>query len=252
MTLISMAIPSKYVGVNDLAGAVDLKHDTLGTSDCARSEPTCVRQPQPELLRRFLVLISQAASFWKRWEVWFFRPLRCASASAWDHTEDCAEGSRNASGASASQGLSTGLAEPSSERPDGESKRKRPPKLEAGTEFETLCTFDDGADGASLVVATAGTTVANQMQRHLLHMGFPVCCDKHYGIFRVNRRFAGVFGLDRVFLHCFEVEVSSTWTQSKLLTFPLPNELLPLSEGLPEGAAAWIGSSVADMPAGYS
>ena len=24
------------------------------------------------------------ASFWKRWEVWFFRPLRCASASALD------------------------------------------------------------------------------------------------------------------------------------------------------------------------
>merc|ERR1712136_183138 len=67
-------------------------------------------------------------------------------------------------------------------------------------------TFDDGADGASLVVATARTNVANQIQRHLLHMGFPVCCDKHYGNFRVNRRFAGVFGLNRVFLHCFEVD----------------------------------------------
>ena len=97
------------------------------------------------------------------------------------------------------------------------------------------------------MVATARTNVANQIQRHLLHMGFPVCCDKHYGNFRVSRRFAGVFGLNRVFLYCFEVEVPSTWTQ-KLLTCPLPNELrvalerlLPRSDGLPEGAAAWIG-----------
>ena len=169
---ISFGMPSKYVGVNDLAGAVDLRHDTLGSSDCARSERTCDRQPQPELLRRFLVSISGK---FPSGSVGMFGcvvrcdvPLRQLGINA----EDAQRAPRDAS---ASQGLSTGLAKPSSERPDGEFKKETTSKTEACTEFETLCTFDAGADDASLVVATARTNVANQIQRHLLHKGFPVC-----------------------------------------------------------------------------
>lgn len=131
---------------------------------------------------------------------------------------------------------------------------KKPPKLEALTEFETIGFFGDAVvpGSASLVVATPRTRVAEQVRRHLQLMGCPICCDKQYGDFRINRRFAGVFGLPRAFEHCFEIDLPSAWAEAssvETVRCPLPRDLRSLLESLTAkdsgavsaAAAEWIG-----------
>lgn len=150
--------------------------------------------------------------------------------------------------------------EDSMDRKGGSGRRQRPPKLPASTDFETLCHLDDGAGGVSLIVATPRTRVAHQVRRHLRFLGCPVCCDKAFGDFRANRRYAGVFGLGRLFLHCFEVEVPGAWSRGtdvvgggtaavSVLRCPVPQDLRALLDriltrgpaGFTEAAAEWIG-----------
>jgi len=132
---------------------------------------------------------------------------------------------------------------------------QRRPKLDACTEFETLSTFDDGGGGVALVVAVARPGgVAEQVRRHLSFLGCPVCCDKQFGDFRINRRFGGVFGLKRLFFHCFQLEVPAAWhggSESLVVQCPLPEDLRQsLQRLLPRAhpdsplsphAAEWIG-----------
>mmetsp|Transcript_135501 Transcript_135501/g.433422 ORF Transcript_135501/g.433422 Transcript_135501/m.433422 type:complete len:961 (-) Transcript_135501:1-2883(-) len=133
--------------------------------------------------------------------------------------------------------------------------QRKPPKLPALTEIETLYIFgEDVVPGAaSLVIATPKTKVAEQVRRHLLHLSCPVCGDKQFGDFRTNRRFTGVFGLPRIFIHCAEIEVPESWAASgscpPVLRCPLPQELRSFLESLlardphalPDEVASWIG-----------
>jgi hypothetical protein len=67
----------------------------------------------------------------------------------------------------------------------------------------------------SLLLATLHTGRTHQIRRHLAGAGTAVIGDGHYGQAKTNRRFKGVYGLRRMFLHSaymrFRHPVTRTW-----------------------------------------
>ena len=80
---------------------------------------------------------------------------------------------------------------------------------------------------ASLLRVAIETGRTHQIRRHLQAMGHPVAGDRRYGDFPFNREAKARWGLKRMFLHAFRLEVPHPVTDAPLrLEAPLPPELV--------------------------
>ncbi|MEM7051907.1 MAG: pseudouridine synthase [Acidobacteriota bacterium] len=93
------------------------------------------------------------------------------------------------------------------------------PRIDAVTAFRRLATFER----YSLVEARPRTGRLHQVRRHLKHLSLPLIGDVRYGKGEHNRLFRKRFGLHRLALHAFRLELPggqpSSWTA------PLPASL---------------------------
>lgn len=84
----------------------------------------------------------------------------------------------------------------------------------------------DSMPALSLLLATLHTGRTHQIRRHLAGAGTPVVGDGHYGKAKTNRRFKGVYGLSRMFLHSaylrFQHPATRVW---HTIESPLPPDL---------------------------
>lgn len=90
---------------------------------------------------------------------------------------------------------------------------------EAETEFQLLASFpgipsEDGQDenhslpsACSLVLCLPKTGRTHQIRRHAYRMGFPVIGDSQHGDSKINRWWRENRGLNRLFLHCFSLDL---------------------------------------------
>jgi len=79
---------------------------------------------------------------------------------------------------------------------------------------------------ASLLTVRIETGRTHQIRRHLQAAGHPVAGDKRYGDFAFNRAARSRWGLKRMFLHAFRLEIPHPVTGAPLaLVAPLPEEL---------------------------
>jgi 23S rRNA pseudouridine955/2504/2580 synthase len=105
----------------------------------------------------------------------------------------------------------------------GRSKEKRGVNMqEALTRWKVLGSNKD----ASLLAVTIETGRTHQIRRHLEAIGHPVAGDRRYGDFAWNRGARQRWGLRRMFLHAWKLELPHPVTGAKLrLEAPLPPEL---------------------------
>jgi 23S rRNA pseudouridine955/2504/2580 synthase len=93
---------------------------------------------------------------------------------------------------------------------------------EAVTRWRVLASMKE----ASLLAVTIETGRTHQIRRHLEAAGHPVAGDKRYGDFAWNRLARQRWGLRRMFLHAFRLELPHPVTGATLrLEAPLPAEL---------------------------
>lgn len=93
---------------------------------------------------------------------------------------------------------------------------------EALTRWKVLASMKD----ASLLAVTIETGRTHQIRRHLEAIGHPVAGDRRYGDFPFNRAARQRWGLRRMFLHAWRLEVPHPTTGAPLaLEAPLPEEL---------------------------
>ena len=79
---------------------------------------------------------------------------------------------------------------------------------------------------ASLLACTIETGRTHQIRRHLAAIGHPVCGDKKHGDFPLNRTLKTKWGLKRMFLHAFKIELEHPIHGGNLkVEAPLPEEL---------------------------
>jgi 23S rRNA pseudouridine955/2504/2580 synthase len=110
---------------------------------------------------------------------------------------------------------------------------------EARTHYKVLASMKD----ASLVSVTIETGRTHQIRRHLEALGHPVAGDKRYGDFPFNRLAKTRWGLRRMALHAWRLELPHPITGERLrLEAPLPPELVEVLSRLnlpaPAGSAA--------------
>jgi 23S rRNA pseudouridine955/2504/2580 synthase len=109
---------------------------------------------------------------------------------------------------------------------------------EALTRWRVVSAMKD----ASLLSVTIETGRTHQIRRHLEAVGHPVAGDKRYGDFAWNRAARQRWGLRRMFLHAWRLELPHPTTGSPLrLEAPLPEELVEVLSRLnlsPPGGAA--------------
>jgi 23S rRNA pseudouridine955/2504/2580 synthase len=80
---------------------------------------------------------------------------------------------------------------------------------------------------ASLLRVAIETGRTHQIRRHLQAVGHPVAGDRRYGDFPFNREAKARWGLKRMFLHAFRLEVPHPVTGAPLrFEAPLPPELV--------------------------
>jgi 23S rRNA pseudouridine955/2504/2580 synthase len=80
---------------------------------------------------------------------------------------------------------------------------------------------------ASLLSVRIETGRTHQIRRHLQAVGHPVAGDRRYGDFPWNRLARQRWGLDRMFLHAWKLELPHPVTGARLrLEAPLPPELV--------------------------
>jgi 23S rRNA pseudouridine955/2504/2580 synthase len=80
---------------------------------------------------------------------------------------------------------------------------------------------------ASLLAVRIETGRTHQIRRHLQAVGHPVAGDRRYGDFSFNREARARWGLKRMFLHAWKLEVPHPVTGAPLrLEAPLPAELV--------------------------
>jgi len=79
---------------------------------------------------------------------------------------------------------------------------------------------------ATLLVCTIETGRTHQIRRHLAAIGHPIAGDKKHGDFPFNREAKARWGLKRMFLHAFQIELANPIHGGKLkVVAPLPMEL---------------------------
>ncbi len=121
------------------------------------------------------------------------------------------------------------------------SKALRGPNLQrAVTRYRVVSSTKE----ASLVEVSIETGRTHQIRRHLQAVGHPVAGDRRYGDFAWNRLARRRWGLGRMFLHAFRLELPHPAGGARLrLEAPLPAELeaalsrMNLGAGSPRGAA---------------
>ncbi len=80
---------------------------------------------------------------------------------------------------------------------------------------------------ASLLQVRIETGRTHQIRRHLQAVGHPVAGDRRYGDFAFNREARARWGLRRMFLHAWRLEIPHPVTGAPLrLEAPLPPELV--------------------------
>jgi 23S rRNA pseudouridine955/2504/2580 synthase len=93
---------------------------------------------------------------------------------------------------------------------------------EAVTRWKVLSSMKD----ASLLSVTIETGRTHQIRRHLEAIGHPVAGDRRYGDFAWNRAARQRWGLRRMFLHAWTLELPHPTTGAPLrLEAPIPDEL---------------------------
>jgi 23S rRNA pseudouridine955/2504/2580 synthase len=93
---------------------------------------------------------------------------------------------------------------------------------EAVTRWKVLSSMKD----ATLLAVTIETGRTHQIRRHLEAIGHPVAGDRRYGDFPWNRGARQRWGLRRMFLHAWKLELPHPATGAPLrLEAPLPDEL---------------------------
>jgi len=94
---------------------------------------------------------------------------------------------------------------------------------EAVTRWKVVSSMKD----ASLLAVAIETGRTHQIRRHLEAVGHPVAGDRRYGDFAWNRAARQRWGLRRMFLHAWRLEIPHPVTGAPLrLEAPLPEELL--------------------------
>lgn len=105
-----------------------------------------------------------------------------------------------------------------------------------GITAHTIFTLKKSWQDFSLLEAELKTGRTHQIRVHLAHLGFPIAGDDKYGDFALNKELArrtGQPGLERMFLHAFQVEVTHPVTGGKLrLEAPLTKDLAEFLRGL--------------------
>jgi 23S rRNA pseudouridine955/2504/2580 synthase len=110
---------------------------------------------------------------------------------------------------------------------------------EALTRWRVLASMKD----ASLLAVAIETGRTHQIRRHLEAVGHPVAGDRRYGDFAWNRLARARWGLRRMFLHAWRLELPHPTTGAPLrLEAPLPAELAEvlsrMNLALPPGGAS--------------
>jgi tRNA pseudouridine65 synthase len=110
---------------------------------------------------------------------------------------------------------------------EGELSSEHGEPKEAQTVFVPLVTCADPR--CSLLLAIPLTGRRHQIRRHLRDLSHPVLGDSSHGDTRVNREWRDRFGLDRLALHCLELEIVVPDTGERIAArSPLPTSLSPL------------------------
>jgi 23S rRNA pseudouridine955/2504/2580 synthase len=96
---------------------------------------------------------------------------------------------------------------------------------------------------ATFLTVRIETGRTHQIRRHLQAMGHPVAGDRRYGDFPFNKEARNRWGLRRMFLHAWKLEIPHPVTGAPLrLECPLPAELVEVlgraNLDAPAGAAA--------------
>jgi tRNA pseudouridine65 synthase len=112
-------------------------------------------------------------------------------------------------------------------------------KQEARTSFERVAEFSR----CSLLRARLHTGRRHQIRRHLSHSAHQVIGDTSHGKGRINQFFRDHYGLPRLFLHAWLVELLHPRTRERLrIEAPLADDLRLFLERLPD----WDPHAVAD------
>ena len=99
------------------------------------------------------------------------------------------------------------------------------------SEFERLAELSR----CSLLAVRISTGRRHQIRRHLAHIRHHVLGDTTYGKGRINRYFREKYGLPRLFLHAWRLEVRHPETGERLrISAPLPADLRGFLERLPD------------------
>lgn len=99
-------------------------------------------------------------------------------------------------------------------------------------------TSSGDAPALTLLLAKLHTGRTHQIRRHLLLNGTPVVCDGHYGKAKSNKRYKGVYGLARMFLHAAYMRFPHPVTQEWItVRAPLPADLTSFLQRLPPMSA---------------
>ncbi len=110
-------------------------------------------------------------------------------------------------------------------------KRTRQP---CRSEFERLAELSR----CSLLRVRISTGRRHQIRRHLSHIRHQILGDTTYGKGGINRYFREAYGLPRMFLHAWRLEVRHPETGERLrIAAPLPNDLREFLGQLPDAGA---------------
>lgn len=103
---------------------------------------------------------------------------------------------------------------------------RSPERVDAITSYRHLQTVDAQPRTLSLVEARPHTGRLHQIRRHLKHLGHPVIGDANYGRTELNRAIAERYGLRRLALHAWSLELPHPATGEPLrLETPPPLDL---------------------------
>jgi tRNA pseudouridine65 synthase len=120
-------------------------------------------------------------------------------------------------------------------------RREDGPRVEASTDFVCLASAPTEPRHVSLVEARPRTGRLHQVRRHLKHISHPIIGDANYGKGPLNRALAERYGLKRLALHAFALEIEH------------PGSGLPLSfeAALPFDLAQPFEKMGIEIPAGH-
>lgn len=124
------------------------------------------------------------------------------------------------------------------DRPLTDAKRQLQPAL---TSFRTLGPVGQGA----LVAVRLGTGRRHQIRRHLGGLGHQIIGDTTHGKGRINRLYREAWGLQRLFLHAWRLELPHPSGRRLVVRSRLPEQLRRIIEQLAgrTSFASWLDAS---------